>query len=155
MSEIDELRREVAELKREVRSMKSVPYSDYHLLRFLGQNVKTDGTPTFAKLSIDDATYFLDIISDKPYLNFDTNDYLRYDRVNNYYQFRINATDKLYIYATSIKMAVDLQLSTGILKIKETTTPGASGGYGKVYTKNDNKLYFQDGAGTEHEVAFV
>ena len=26
---------------------------------------------------------------------------------------------------------------------------------GKVYTKSDNKLYFQDGVGTEHEVSLV
>lgn len=34
-------------------------------------------------------------------------------------------------------------------------TPTATTNYGKVYTKSDNKLYFQDGAGTEHEIAFV
>jgi len=41
------------------------------------------------------------------------------------------------------------------LELQEVTTPGATANYGKVYTKNDNKLYFQDGAGTEHEIAFV
>ena len=39
--------------------------------------------------------------------------------------------------------------------MKETTTPSADTNYGKVYTKTDNKLYFQDGAGTEYEIAFV
>ena len=39
--------------------------------------------------------------------------------------------------------------------LKETTTPTALADHGKVYTKNDNKLYFQDGAGTEHEIAFA
>ena len=29
------------------------------------------------------------------------------------------------------------------------------GSFGKVYTKSDNKIYFQDGGGTEHEIAFV
>ena len=43
----------------------------------------------------------------------------------------------------------------GTLFMKETTTPTATTNYGKVYTKSDNKLYFQDGAGTEHEIAFV
>jgi hypothetical protein len=38
--------------------------------------------------------------------------------------------------------------------IKETSTPTADTNYGKVYTKNDNKLYFQDGAGSEHEIAY-
>jgi hypothetical protein len=34
-----------------------------------------------------------------------------------------------------------------------STVPGK--GFGKVYTKVDHKLYFQDGAGIEHEIAFV
>jgi hypothetical protein len=46
-------------------------------------------------------------------------------------------------------------MSTGVLCIKETTTPTADTNYGKVYTKSDNKLYFQDGDGTEHEIKFV
>ena len=41
------------------------------------------------------------------------------------------------------------------LTLKETTTPTPVADNGKLYTKNDNKLYFQDGAGTEHEVSFV
>lgn len=39
-----------------------------------------------------------------------------------------------------------------VLTLAETTTPTAVANYGKVYTKNDNKFYFQDGAGTEHVV---
>lgn len=48
-----------------------------------------------------------------------------------------------------------LSIEAGLLTLKETTTPTADTDYGKVYTKNDDKLYFQDGAGVEHEVAFV
>ena len=44
---------------------------------------------------------------------------------------------------------------TGSLGLTEITTPTAVASQGKVYTKSDNKLYFQDGAGTEHEIAFV
>lgn len=43
----------------------------------------------------------------------------------------------------------------GILHLKESSTPTAKTNYGALYFKNDNKLYAQDGAGTEHEVAFV
>ena len=43
----------------------------------------------------------------------------------------------------------------GAITIKETSTPSAEADFGKIYTKSDNKLYFQDGAGTEHEIAFV
>lgn len=46
-------------------------------------------------------------------------------------------------------------LKDGVLAMKETTTPTADTNYGKVYTKTDNKLYFQDGAGAEHEISFV
>ena len=49
----------------------------------------------------------------------------------------------------------DLTLEGGVLNLKETTTPSADANYGKVYTKSDNKLYFQDGAGNEHEIALV
>lgn len=38
------------------------------------------------------------------------------------------------------------------VNLKEITTPTAKANYGALYTKSDNKLYFQDGAGTEHTV---
>ena len=46
-------------------------------------------------------------------------------------------------------------LSGGIATLQETTTPTSAVGYGKIYTKSDNKLYFQSGDGVEHEIAFV
>lgn len=46
-------------------------------------------------------------------------------------------------------------IEPGTLNLKETTTPTADTNYGKIYTKSDNKLYFQDGAGTEHEIALI
>ena len=49
----------------------------------------------------------------------------------------------------------NLYLQGGVACLKETTTPTADGGVGKIYFKSDNKLYAQDGAGVEHEVAFV
>jgi len=48
-----------------------------------------------------------------------------------------------------------LSIESGLLTLKETTTPTADTNYGKIYTKNDNKLYFQSGDGTENEIAFV
>jgi hypothetical protein len=60
------------------------------------------------------------------------------------------------IGAISVSANYDLGLfNQGVLALKETTTPTADTNYGKIYTKSDNKLYFQDGAGTEHEIAFV
>ena len=50
----------------------------------------------------------------------------------------------------------DLTLDkAGYLMLKETSTPTADSGYAKIYTKSDNKLYFQDGAGSEREVELV
>jgi len=48
-----------------------------------------------------------------------------------------------------------LTLPNGVLKIGETGTPSADTNFGKIYTKTDNKIFFQDGAGVEHEIAFV
>ena len=41
------------------------------------------------------------------------------------------------------------------MHLPETTTPTAVANYGAIYPKADNNLYFQDGAGTEHELATV
>lgn len=48
-----------------------------------------------------------------------------------------------------------LALEGGVLTLKEITTPTADTNYGKFYTKTNNKAYFQDGAGAEHELAFI
>ena len=49
----------------------------------------------------------------------------------------------------------EIRAESGVLRLAEITTPSADTNYGKIYTKTDNKIYFQDGAGTEHEIAFV
>lgn len=46
-----------------------------------------------------------------------------------------------------------LKIFHRFLALKETITPTAIAGWGKIYTKSDNALYFQDGAGNEHEVS--
>jgi hypothetical protein len=64
--------------------------------------------------------------------------------------------DNVTINAAAVSANYDLMLAgDGVLGLKETETPTADTNYGKLYTKNDNKLYFQDGAGTEHEIAYV
>ena len=73
-------------------------------------------------------------------------------------KMRINARGVIVVGATSAQAnaaAGDLQLEGGSLILKEITTPTADTGYGKAYFKADNKFYVQDGAGAEHEVAFV
>jgi len=65
----------------------------------------------------------------------------------------IRITGKTAIGANPLTNEHDLALlSTGILALKETTTPSADTGYGKVYTKSDNILYFQDRTGVEHSI---
>ncbi|MFC1658221.1 NosD domain-containing protein [Candidatus Omnitrophota bacterium] len=65
--------------------------------------------------------------------------------------FDIDTTNRVVGIGTTTPSAnADLTLEGGVLNLKETTTPTADTDYGKIYTKNDNKLYFQDGAGSEH-----
>ncbi len=47
---------------------------------------------------------------------------------------------------------LDGQLS---LLLTETTTPSAIANKAQIYSKNDNRFYFQDGAGAEHEIVEV
>lgn len=64
--------------------------------------------------------------------------------------------DNITINAAAVSAHYDIMLAgDGVLGLKETATPTADTNYGKVYCKNDDKLYFQDGAGAEHEIAFV
>ena len=63
--------------------------------------------------------------------------------------------NRVTIGSTTAYSNADLTLDRGgYLMIKETSTPTADTNYGKIYTKTDNKLYFQDGAGSEHEISF-
>lgn len=50
---------------------------------------------------------------------------------------------------------VNLEITSGVLTVPETTTPTAEDSKGKFYTKSDNKAYFQDGGGTEHELDYA
>ncbi len=62
--------------------------------------------------------------------------------------------DNITIGAAPVSAHYDLMLArVGVLGLKETTTPTADINHGKVYTKTDNILYFQDGAGAEHDIA--
>ena len=70
-------------------------------------------------------------------------------------RMRIVSSGNVGIGTSSPSAYADLTLESGALALKERATPTADTNYGKVYTKTDNKLYFQDGAGTEHEIAFA
>ena len=68
---------------------------------------------------------------------------------------RIRMGGSVGIGLTPTANMTGIALEGGALTIKEITTPTADTNYGKVYTKDDNKLYFQDGAGGEHEVTLA
>ncbi len=82
----------------------------------------------------------------------DTN--TRIEGLNNDYCFFLDAgNDNITINATSVSANYDLMLAgDGVLGLKETTTPTADTNYGKIYTTTLNSLYFQDGAGIEHNL---
>lgn len=61
------------------------------------------------------------------------------------FQIRVSGT---WIPASTINDNITLE--GGVLKLKETTTPTADAGYGKIYTKAGNELFFQDVDGNEH-----
>ena len=62
--------------------------------------------------------------------------------------------ENLSINSSAVSAHYDLLLGgDGVMCLKQTTTPTATADYGKVYCKSDDKLYFQDGAGAEHEIA--
>lgn len=64
----------------------------------------------------------------------------------------ILASSKLAIGVAAMTNMTGLVVEGGVLGMKEITTPTADTNYGKLYTKTDNGLYFQDGAGSEHSV---
>ena len=57
--------------------------------------------------------------------------------------------------AITMTSAQQVIFDAGVLFVKEIATPTAIADHGALYTKTDNKLYFQDGAGSEHEVSFA
>ena len=65
----------------------------------------------------------------------------------------ITDTGKIGVGTSTPSANADLTLEGGVLNLKETTTPSNDTHYGKIYTKSDNKLYFQDGGGSEHEIS--
>ena len=67
----------------------------------------------------------------------------------------IRGTGQVGIGTNAPSANADLTLESGVLNLKETTTPTADTNYGKIYTKNDNKLYFQDGEGNEYIVDYT
>lgn len=75
---------------------------------------------------------------------------------NTHLLFGDAGNNNVNINSGAVSAHYDLLLGgDGVLCVKETTTPIATGSYGKLYCKSANKLYFQDGAGVEHEMAFA
>ena len=64
----------------------------------------------------------------------------------------LNTSGQVGIGAVPTVNMDGLSIELGLLTLKERATPTADTNYGKIYTKTDNNLYFQDGAGNEHSV---
>ena len=67
-------------------------------------------------------------------------------------QLHLDTGGRVGIGLTPTANMSGLSIESGVVTIKETTTPTADSGYGKLYTKSDDKMYFQDGNGTEKEL---
>jgi hypothetical protein len=66
----------------------------------------------------------------------------------------------LMVGSATLLMSADFDAARGgtvfttQVNLGEASTPAAIADSGHIYTKTDNELYFQDGAGTEHTVGF-
>jgi len=69
----------------------------------------------------------------------------------------LGTTGRFLIYAATTEIGGFTAVSSAYsLNFRETaSSPATKTNFGQLYTKSDNKLYFKDGGGTEHEVAFV
>jgi hypothetical protein len=69
---------------------------------------------------------------------------------------RAKSGNDFTIFSETTKIAQFQNENSGCsLHLREMTTPTAVADFGAIYTKADNKLYFQDGAGTEYTVTMV
>jgi len=71
--------------------------------------------------------------------------------------FYVNTGNAFTFYnAATVFCKINCTSNIYSLDILETSSsPATYTNYGRLYTKSDNKLYFKDGDGTEHTVAFV
>jgi len=91
----------------------------------------------------DDMKLIANTSAARAFIKIDGGGGITMDTTNGSIAFQKNGTNNIII------------ANEGCINLLETSTPSAVANYGAIYTKNDNKLYFQDGAGTEHTVAFV
>jgi len=108
---------------------------------------KTSGTESVISgqnTTADNLKIKANTIDDYPYINM---------YGNNEAQIRLKTGYALKIYEETT-MGFMFR-GSGALHLFETTTPTAVTNYGAIYTKNDNELYFQDGAGNEKTVTTV
>jgi len=106
------------------------------LVRGLNTQDFTEGLPLY--LSADDAGEYVETEPEVP--NYST---------------LVGYTIRKHVTLGTIYVAPRVVRRPTVIKLVEVSTPTAITDIGQVYTKTDNKLYFQDGAGVEHEIAFV
>jgi len=83
--------------------------------------------------------------TDYPFMDILDNDYVHVALQD--------ATDEVrFLHQTTHKHNFN---ANGVHFFAETTTPSAKASMGAIYTKSDNKFYFQDGAGDEHDMMLI
>ena len=86
---------------------------------------------------------------------------LKCNSINDYPVINLHGNSSIDVVSVNfVKFSVGLTEifrigDDGYIQMLECTTPSAIPNYGALYFKADNKLYAQDGAGVEHEVAYV
>jgi len=75
-----------------------------------------------------DATYYMQMSSGNPFLVFDTNDYLSYDRTNNQYNFQIAGNGVFSLSSTATQTYAPLRLMGSSSGYVGFTVPATAGG---------------------------
>lgn len=125
-----------------------VPLVPVHAVTSSIEVARFEASTANASISVKDSTQkgSLGIIGTKMYIGASGTTF------SNDITFDIS-TYNMGVHMTSPSDNADLALGNGVLQIAETTTPTADTGFGKLYCKADDMLYFQDGYGDEHEIS--
>lgn len=111
-----------------------------------GMIVGFASVPVSNQINIGDANFYWSNDTLTPTLNFDANDFFKYDRANNKYIFSINNVSIFTVATTSVAYSQ-------YLRLPEITAPvSAAANNVRLYAKDNSgttRVYYKDSAGTE------
>lgn len=94
-----------------------VVFVGYNGTNFEHLNSRHASTADSATSNAVDAAYFMALLTGNPLLQFDTNDYIWYDRTNNKMGFSVGGTDRLTVDATGgPQRSTDASTSNGLVR---------------------------------------